>query len=248
MLNKHGQFWDRVTEQAQPIAEAVRLIESLIPADKLLGADALDAGCGAGDYSAALMQLGAKSVCGFDVSVGSLRLAQRQTPTAKFIQASLSELPYSSASFDVIWSWGVLHYVPNAPRALREIGRVLRPGGVAVIHTLRTSFWASLERVSAKMFSSAPGWVEPLVLSTGERIVPFVSQIMTGRRPEEQTSKTVRQKLHERLFVPGDTHTFSFDDLAQAFPAPFEIREVHPPVSDLLKRDMSITVLVRKNG
>jgi ubiquinone/menaquinone biosynthesis C-methylase UbiE len=243
---KQGQFWDRVTEQVQPLAEARQLIEALVPADMIRGHDALDAGCGAGDYSVALAQIGARRVAGFDVSTGSLRIAHDHTPSANFGQAGLSELPYRGASFDVIWSWGVLHYVPNSQSALREIVRVLRPGGIAVIHTLRSGFWSSLELGTAKVFSAAPGWVEPIVLNTGERVVPLVTRLITGRRPEEQTSKTVRQKLHERLFVPGNLQTFTFDQLATGLGPLVDVSEAHPPVADLLKRDMSITVIARK--
>jgi ubiquinone/menaquinone biosynthesis C-methylase UbiE len=243
-----GQFWDRVTEQVQPLAEARQLIEALLPANEIRGRDVLDAGCGAGDYSAALAQLGARSVAGFDVSAGSLRIARGKASAENFLQASLSELPYRAASFDVIWSWGVLHYVPDAQSALREIVRVLRPGGHAVIHTLRAGFWSSVELGTAKVFSHAPKWVEPLVLSTGERVVPLVTRLVTGRRPEDHTSKSVRQKLHERLFVPGNLKTFTFDQLAAGAGPTVEVTEAYPPVADLLKRDMSITVIVRKHG
>jgi ubiquinone/menaquinone biosynthesis C-methylase UbiE len=243
-----GQFWDRVTEQAQPITEARQLIESLIPADQIRDRDVLDAGCGAGDYSAAFLQIGARRVTGFDVSARSLRLAARQSETARFAQASLSELPYRAASFDVLWSWGVLHYVPNTQAALREIVRVLRPGGVAVIHTLRPGLWTSLELATAKVFSSAPRRLEPIVLSTGERLIPFVSRLITGRRPEEQTSKTIRQKLHERLFVPGNLKTFTLQQLTTGLGPSVEVTEARPPVADLLKRDMSITVIARKRA
>jgi ubiquinone/menaquinone biosynthesis C-methylase UbiE len=247
-LNRQGQFWDRVTEQAQPITEALRLIESLVPAESIHNCDVLDAGCGAGDYSAAFTQAGAHSVTGFDVSSGSLNLAHAQTPTGRFTLASLSELPYRTASFDIIWSWGVLHYVPNSHKALAEIARVLRPGGMAVIHTLRTSFWASLELTSAKVLSSAPSWVEPAVLNTGERIVPLITRLLTGRSPEAQTSKTIRQKLHERLFVPGNLNTFTFDQIRIRFGPDLEVSEGHPPVADLLKRDMSLTIIARKRA
>ncbi len=247
-LSQQGQFWDRVTEQAQPIAEALRLIESLIPPDSIRDRDVLDAGCGAGDYSAAFLRAGARTVTGFDVSTGSLRLAHHQSPAGRFMQASLSELPYPTASFDILWSWGVLHYVPDSQAALREIVRVLRPGGIAVIHTLRTGFWSSLELSTAQMFSRAPHWVEPVVLATGERVVPLVTHILTGRSPAEQTSKTVRQKLHERLFVPGNLTTFTLEQLAKGLGSSVVTTEAHPPVADLLKRDMSITVVVRKKS
>ncbi len=244
---KQGQFWDRVTQDVTPIAEARHLIESLVPAEMISGQDVLDAGCGAGDYSAAMAQIGARRVLGLDVSIGSLRHAKEQTPSGIFAQASLCNLPYRTDSFNVIWSWGVLHYVPDAQAALHEIVRVLRPSGIAVIHTLRAGFWSSLELGTAKVFSAAPGWVEDVVLGTGVRVVPMISRLLTGQSPETQTSKPLRQKLHERLFVPGDLHTFSFERLAAGLGPAAKVSEAHPPVSDLLKRDMSITVVVRKN-
>src|SRR5262245_41547859 len=123
-VSQQGQFWNRVTEQAQPIAEARQLIASLIPLDLIQGRDVLDAGCGTSDYSVAVGGMGARNVNGFDVSIGSLHLARAQTPANRFIQASLSELPYPANSFDAIWSWGVLHYVPNSQSAMHEIVRV----------------------------------------------------------------------------------------------------------------------------
>jgi hypothetical protein len=56
----------------------------------------------------------------------------------------------------------------------------------------------------------------------------------------------VRQKLHERLFVPGNLHTFTYDQLVVTFGPSVQVEEARPPVADLFKRDMSITVIVRK--
>jgi len=244
-VTKQGQFWDRVTEQVQPLSEARQLIESLIPTDMIRGRDALDGGCGAGDFSAALAQIGARTIAGLDISAGSLRIAQSKTPSAAFSLGSLSALPYPAASRDVIWVWGVLHYVPDTQSALQEIVRVLRPGGVAVIHTLRTGFLSSLEVNAARIVSLGPRWVEPLALDVGERLVPPVMRLMTGRRPEEQTSKSVRQKLHEALNVQK---TFTFEQLASALGSAVETTEVHPNIPTLIKHETSITVMVRKHG
>ncbi|HVO42206.1 MAG TPA: class I SAM-dependent methyltransferase [Aggregatilineales bacterium] len=245
-ISQQGQFWDSVTEAAAPLVEARRLIEALVPAAAI--GDVLDAGCGAGDYSAAFTALGARRVAGFDVSAGSLRLARKRTPSGHFSQASLTHLPFPDQTFDVVWSWGVLHYVPDPVLALHEVTRVLRPGGVAVIHTLRAGFWSSLERTGAQVMCHTPGWVQPIMLSAGERLIPPLSQLITGRRPEELTSKTIRQKLHERLFVPGTTYTFSVEQLVLAFGSTMDTTEAHPPVADLLKRDMSVTVVGRRKA
>jgi ubiquinone/menaquinone biosynthesis C-methylase UbiE len=244
-LHQQGQFWDTVTASAHPIAEARHLIESLLPADHLHGV-VLDAGCGAGDYTAALWQIGARRVYSFDVSVGSLQVARTKTPHGRFSQASLSELPFPTATFDAVWVWGVLHYVPNPNHALREIIRVLKPDGLALIHTLRNGFWSTAELTTAQILSRAPRPVESLILAAGERIIPLLSQIMTGKRPEQHTSKTVRQKLHERLFAPGKLTTFSAETLSAPLRGLATVTEVSAPVSDLLKRNMSITVTIRK--
>jgi SAM-dependent methyltransferase len=230
----------------QPVAEARRLILSLVPVSMIRAHDVLDAGCGAGDYSAAMADLGAQQVVGLDVSIHSLQHAKYLTAQGEFDQANLCDLPYHSESFDVIWSWGVLHYVPDSQAALREIVRVLRPGGVAVIHTLRAGLWSSLELGTAKVFSAAPSWVESLVLDAGVVVVPLVTWLLTGQLPQEQTSKPMRQKLRERLFVPGDLHTFGYDQLAAGLGPVVSVHETHPPVSDLLRRDMSMTVVAWK--
>lgn len=45
--------------------------------------------------------------------------------------ADAEELPFVDASFDVVYSWGVLHHSPNTAKAVDEVWRVLRPGGTA---------------------------------------------------------------------------------------------------------------------
>lgn len=53
-------------------------------------------------------------------------------------QGDAESLPYDDDSFDLVYSWGVIHHIPDTARAAREILRVLRPGGefrVMVYHT-----------------------------------------------------------------------------------------------------------------
>lgn len=47
-------------------------------------------------------------------------------------------LPFADRSFDVVYSWGVLHHSPNTPVAINEVWRVLRPGGVARVMIYHT--------------------------------------------------------------------------------------------------------------
>ncbi len=45
--------------------------------------------------------------------------------------ADAEELPFDDDTFDLVYSWGVLHHTPDTPKAFGEIYRVLRPGGIA---------------------------------------------------------------------------------------------------------------------
>jgi len=60
------------------------------------------------------------------------RLAERGLQS-RLMTADAEELPFDDASFDIVYSWGVLHHSPNTPKAIDEVWRVLRPGGSARI-------------------------------------------------------------------------------------------------------------------
>ncbi len=247
-VQTQSRFWDSASRDASPAeTEVQHLISALLKPDDWVNRVVLDAGCGNGDYSASFVKGGARRVVGMDVSAGSLHTARAKVPVAPLYQASLSELPFPTGSFDVIWSWGVLHYVPDSQAALREIGRVLTPGGVAVIHTLGANVWSGVELSLQRVFSRSPRPVQSLVLEIGSAAIPLVTRLRTGKHPQAHTSKSVRQKLQERLLVPGHQQTFSLSDLQKGFGTGFSVTQAHPPVADLLGRDMSLTVLVRKS-
>lgn len=99
-------------------------------AGEVAGRRILDAGCGAGALSAALVQRGA-AVTGVDASAGMLTLARRRLGAdAELRLADLSgPLPFDDGAFDDVVASLVLHYLEDWGPALAEIRRVLRPGG-----------------------------------------------------------------------------------------------------------------------
>ena len=98
---------------------------------------AFDGGCGTGVCSLALAEM-ADEVVAFDISSGSLRTAEGlarklDKSNIQFKQGSLLNIPLPDNSFDLVWSWGVIHHTVNPVRALDELVRILEPGGTLVL-------------------------------------------------------------------------------------------------------------------
>jgi len=96
----------------------------------------LDVGCGAGFISNHLAR--AKyEVSAIDLSENSLAVAKQkdETGTVNYIYADAYQLPFSNASFDCIVSTDFLEHVSEPQKVLKEIYRVLKPGGIFFFHT-----------------------------------------------------------------------------------------------------------------
>jgi SAM-dependent methyltransferase len=90
----------------------------------------LDAGCGTG-FNLGYYQAGGKrEVYGLDIADAALRFVQ-QRGFQKVTQASITEIPFQSEAFDLVFSFEVVTQTPATmhPAALSEMYRVLKPGG-----------------------------------------------------------------------------------------------------------------------
>lgn len=139
----------------------------------------LDAGCGDGALATALAGRGA-TMTGVDADPRMLAAARARAEAmglaVAFAEGDIRALPFPDASFDVVVAVTVLCFVPDAEHAVREMARVLRPGGRMVIGELgRWNLWAAKRRIKG-WFGSAT-WqaakfrtaheLERLVMSAG---------------------------------------------------------------------------------
>jgi ubiquinone/menaquinone biosynthesis C-methylase UbiE len=98
----------------------------------------LEVGCGPGVMLPDLLAMGFE-VHGIDVSAEMIRSAEQHMAShalasrCRLRVGDAERLRYSDASFDAVLSMGVLEYLPDYATALREIARVLKPGGQAVL-------------------------------------------------------------------------------------------------------------------
>lgn len=93
----------------------------------------LDAGCGGGRNTIAMAQLGAAEAHGIDIGAAGVEDARQRArglPNVTFSEASIEDMPFADDMFDAVWCAGVLMHVGNEEKALDEIARVLKPGGL----------------------------------------------------------------------------------------------------------------------
>ncbi|MCR9123418.1 MAG: methyltransferase domain-containing protein [Phyllobacteriaceae bacterium] len=92
------------------------------------GTIALDLCCGHGNVTAGLVKVGAQ-VTGLDFSPAMLDMARAAVPEARLVQGDAMALDFADASFDAVTIGFGLPHVPDPPRVVFEVRRVLRPGG-----------------------------------------------------------------------------------------------------------------------
>lgn len=158
----YGALWDQfeinvyIEEAARILRErfaATGFLDSISPDSTLL-----DAGCGSGRYAMALARLTGARVIGVDLGATSLEHARRIAADAnianiEFRAGNVLDLPFADGSIDCVFSNGVLHHTGDTVRGLREMHRVLRPGGRAFLYLYGSGgvFWHARRTARAVM-------------------------------------------------------------------------------------------------
>src|SRR5438270_10102032 len=113
------------------------------------GRSVLEVGCGGAQCSRWLLGQGARPV-GFDLSGGQLAQARalnvRSGAVVPLVQADAQRLPFADQSFDLACSaYGAIPFVADSAAVMREVTRVLRPGGRWVFSTTHPFRWCFLD-------------------------------------------------------------------------------------------------------
>jgi SAM-dependent methyltransferase len=148
------------------------------------GKTVLDYGCGPGYMTQSLLERGALHVTGIDISEGEIEQARERAQRdgtadrSTHVVADAHDLQFEDDSFDLIVGDSILHHL-DLEIALREIRRVLRPGGRAVF--------------------KEPMWHNP-ILRVGRALTP------TARTPDEHPLTTADWDLCASIFDDFEHH------------------------------------------
>jgi len=152
------EFYTFADPQAQvaytQMRRAAQWVPFLLPHVRS-GMRLLDCGCGVGSITLDLAEIVTPGeTVGVDVDAGQLELARaaaaaRGLGTVRFEMGSVYELPFADASFDAALAHTVLHHLSEPLRALKELRRVLAPGGIVAVADDDFSTWVVAPEDSA---------------------------------------------------------------------------------------------------
>jgi len=123
--------------------------DTFIPFNDIRDKRVLEVGVGCGSHAQLLAPRSGRYV-GIDLTsyateTTAARLALFGLPGG-VIRMDAEHLGLATATFDFVWSWGVIHHSSNTRAALEEIYRVMRPGGTLVVMVYHRSFWNTVVR------------------------------------------------------------------------------------------------------
>jgi len=164
----------------------------------------LELGCGTGFFTLNLKLAGVLDEGHVtDLSPGMVEVAQRNARSLGFDVAGrvadAERLPYDDDSFDLVIGHAVLHHIPDVELALREVLRVLKPGGRFVFAGEPTRYGD----VIARRLSRLTWWAATRAVR--------LPALASWRRPQEELAESARAAALEAVV---DIHTFAPAELA----------------------------------
>lgn len=119
--------------------------DTLIPFPELASARVLEIGVGLGSH-AQLLASHCREYVGIDLTERAVRLTSRRLQlngltNAHVVQMDAESMDFPDASFDFVWSWGVIHHSSNTQAIINQIHRVMKPGARVVLMVYHRGFW-----------------------------------------------------------------------------------------------------------
>ncbi len=123
--------------------------DNFIDFDQLQSKDVLEIGVGMGTH-AEILSSHARTYTGIDLTEYAVKATRKRLEVfgrnGRVLQMDAEKMDFPDASFDFVWSWGVIHHSSDTRKILEDIQRVLKPGGRLTFMVYHQSVWNTLIR------------------------------------------------------------------------------------------------------
>jgi ubiquinone/menaquinone biosynthesis C-methylase UbiE len=221
--------------------EASPWMKEVIGFDRFSGKRLLEIGFGTGTDLLSFARGGAL-VTGVDLTPRSIEIARRRFEVydqqGQFLIGDGENLSFPDESYDAVYSFGVLHHTPNTEQAIRELHRVLRPGGEALVMLYNRSslfYWGGL------IFKHG--------ILRGELFRHSIAEIMSRRVEYSETGgrplvKAYSRSEARRMFKPFSKCQITVNQLSRHDLRPLG-GLVPEPILQWLAREFGWNLLIR---
>jgi SAM-dependent methyltransferase len=204
----------------------------------------LDAGCGEGRDLANVARRTGVEVIGVELSDGGVVTSYARThdlPNAHVVQGDLRAIPLADESFDLVYSYGVVHHLTPPQAAIREMARVARRGATVVIYVYEDFTTRALAmRAGLRTVNSVRGMTTRLpprlLLRLCQLASPLVYATFTVPHLALRRVPGLRSVAGALPFRHGKGPFSLGGDLYDRFSAPVELRFSREGTADLLRQ------------
>lgn len=157
-----GQWAERLRQGNNPAHRFLEKPAMFAKLGDIKGAGVLCIGCGSGEEVSMLLESGARHIQGIDISEKLIQIARDTYPQVSFDVQSMEDMHvFPDDSFDFVYSSLTLHYAQDWSSILREVHRILTPGGRMLFSTHHPVKWGAEVVRSPEMDTFRMGYDRP---------------------------------------------------------------------------------------
>lgn len=177
-LDSHFAFGENWASYSKLIGEpqiehAKEGLLKLIPAEDFKGRSFLDIGCGSGLHALAASRLGVSRIVGVDIDPNSATTARKilteRNPSAPWRIENISVFdltPDHFGTFDIVYSWGVLHHTGDLWQAVSKAAALVAPNGLLAVGFYRETYLDPFWKLEKRFYTNAPPSIQNFIKSS----------------------------------------------------------------------------------
>lgn len=168
---KFGNNWKEFSSliNDERIEEAKKSLVKFFGPKGLQGKTFLDIGCGSGLFSLAALLLGAKYVTSLDIDEDSVSTTKSVLNTFApnknfdcFVKSVFDLDPKKHGTFDIVYSWGVLHHTGDMYQAIKNAITMVNSKGLLAIALYKKTPMCGFWKIEKRLYTNAPKWIQSI--------------------------------------------------------------------------------------